>query len=144
MPSREIVDTFNKKEAAMGMPLASRPLAWATFWLMTGRLLLAAIPLVGNAATVLFTFYPPLRAHWAFYLGLTLVVVGTWLVTLNLALMHRAWRARYPETRTPLPAFMAMVTFARRDGDLFPRAAPARADGDASPDHDRRVNLSSA
>ncbi len=97
---------------ALGMPLASRPLAWATFWLMTGGLILAAIPLVGNAATVLFTFYPPMKAHWAYYLGLTLVVVGTWLVTLNLALTHRAWRARHPDVRTPLPAFMAMVTFA--------------------------------
>ncbi len=97
---------------ALGMPLRSRPLAWATFWLMTGGLVLAAIPLVGNAATVLFTFYPPMRAHWAFYVGLTLVVVGTWLVTLNLVLTYRAWRARHPGTRTPLAAFMALVTFA--------------------------------
>lgn len=97
---------------ALGMPLASRPLAWGTFWLMTGGLVLAAVPLVGNAATVLFTFYPPMRAHWAFYVGLTLVVVGTWLVTLNLVLTYRAWRAKNPGTRTPLAAFMSLVTFA--------------------------------
>jgi cytochrome c oxidase subunit 1 len=96
---------------ALGMPLASRPLAWATFWLMTGGLVMAAIPLMGNAATVLFTFYPPMKANWAFYLGLTLVVVATWLVTLNLVLTYRAWRARNPETRTPLPAFMSLITF---------------------------------
>lgn len=96
---------------ALGMPLASRSLAWATFWLMTGGLVLAAIPLVGNAATVLFTFYPPMKANWAFYLGLTLVVVGTWLVTANLVLTYRAWRARNPEVRTPLPAFMSLITF---------------------------------
>jgi cytochrome c oxidase subunit 1 len=96
---------------ALNTPLWSRSLAWATFWLMTGGLVLAAIPLLGNAATVLFTFYPPMQAHWAFYLGLTLVVVGTWLVTLNLALMYRAWRARNPEAWTPLPAFMSLVTF---------------------------------
>lgn len=96
---------------ALGMPLASPGLGWATFWLMTAGLLLAAIPLVGNAATVLFTFYPPMKAHWAFYIGLTLVVVGTWLVTLNLALTYRAWRARNPEAWTPLAAFMSLVTF---------------------------------
>lgn len=96
---------------ALAIPLQSRALAWATFWLMTGGLLLAAIPLLANAASVLFTFYPPLKAHWAFYIGLTLVVVGTWLVTLNLALTHRAWRARNPGARTPLAAFMALVTF---------------------------------
>jgi cytochrome c oxidase subunit 1 len=97
---------------ALDTPLASLTLGWATFWLMTAGLVLAAVPLMGNAATVMFTFYPPLKAHWAFYIGLTLVVVATWLVTLNLALTLRAWRARHPEARTPLPAFMSMVTFA--------------------------------
>jgi cytochrome c oxidase subunit 1 len=97
---------------ALGRPLVGRPLAWATFWLMLGGLLLATIPLLGNAASVLFTFYPPLRAHWAFYVGLTLVVAGTWFVTANLALTLRAWRQAHPGARTPLAAFMAMVTFA--------------------------------
>jgi cytochrome c oxidase subunit I len=97
---------------ALDRPLWSRPLAWGTFWLMTAGLLLAAVPLLGNAASVMFTFYPPLQAHWAFYVGLTVVVVGTWLVTLNLALTLRVWRAAHPGVRTPLPAFMSMVTFA--------------------------------
>ena len=96
---------------ALGIPLASPRLAWFTFWLMAGGLVLAAIPLVGNAATVLFTFYPPMKAHWAFYVGLTLVVVATWLVALNLALTYRAWRMLRPEVRTPLAAFMSLVTF---------------------------------
>ncbi|HYB73613.1 MAG TPA: cbb3-type cytochrome c oxidase subunit I [Candidatus Sulfotelmatobacter sp.] len=96
---------------ALGVPLAAYRLAWATFWIMTAGLVLAAIPLVGNAASVLFTFYPPMQAHWAFYLGLTLVVAGTWLVTLVLGLTHRAWRARNPGARTPLAAFMSLVTF---------------------------------
>jgi cytochrome c oxidase subunit 1 len=97
---------------ALGVPLAAPGLAWGTFWLMTGGLVLAAIPLVGNAASVLYTFYPPLKAHWAFYVGLTLVVVGTWLVTLTLALTYRRWRAQHPGARTPLAAFLALVTFA--------------------------------
>jgi cytochrome c oxidase subunit 1 len=96
---------------ALGVPLARPRLGWGTFWLMVAGLVLAAIPLMGNAATVMFTFYPPLKAHWAFYVGLTLVVVGTWLVTLNLALTWRVWRAGHPGTRTPLAAFMSLVTF---------------------------------
>jgi cytochrome c oxidase subunit I len=97
---------------ALGVAPAAPRLGWPTFWLMTGGLVLAAVPLVGNAATVMFTFYPPLKAHWAFYIGLTLVVVGTWLVTLQLALTWRAWRRANPTRRTPLPAFMALATFA--------------------------------
>ncbi|MBI3635231.1 MAG: cbb3-type cytochrome c oxidase subunit I [Candidatus Rokubacteria bacterium] len=98
---------------ALDMPMAGGALLrWGTFWLMTAGLVLAAIPLLGNAATVMFTFYPPLKAHWAFYVGLTLVVVATWLITLNLALTLRAWRRTHPGVRTPLAAFMAMATFA--------------------------------
>lgn len=92
-------------------PLASRPLAWTAYVLMLGGLVMAGIPLLQNNATVMFTFYPPMLAHWMFYVGLTLVVVGTWLVTLNLLLTHRAWRGHNPQTRTPLAAFMALITF---------------------------------
>jgi cytochrome c oxidase subunit 1 len=96
---------------ALAAPL-HRGLGWATFWIMMAGLVLAAIPLTANAATVMFTFYPPLRAPWAFYVGLTLVVVGTWMVTLNLTLTWRRWRAAHPGARTPLAAFMSLVTFA--------------------------------
>ncbi|MFI5325454.1 MAG: cbb3-type cytochrome c oxidase subunit I [Candidatus Rokuibacteriota bacterium] len=95
---------------AYAMPLRSPRLGWLTFWLMLAGLLIAAVPLAGNAATVMFTFYAPLQAHWAFYVGLTLVVVGTWLITLRLALSQRAWRAGHPDARTPLAAFMSLVT----------------------------------
>jgi cytochrome c oxidase subunit 1 len=97
---------------AYAMPLASLRLGWITFWLMLAGLVIAAVPLAGNAATVMFTFYAPLKAHWAFYIGLTLVVVGTWLVTLRLALSQRDWRAGHPGARTPLAAFMSLVTMA--------------------------------
>ena len=97
---------------AYAMPLRSPRLGWLTFWVMLAGLLIAAVPLAGNAATVMFTFYAPLQAHWAFYIGLTLVVVGTWLITVRLALTQRAWRAGHPGARTPLAAFMSLVTMA--------------------------------
>jgi cytochrome c oxidase subunit 1 len=93
------------------IPLQGRALGWLAFWLMTVGLVVAAIPLLANNATVLFTFYPPLKADPFFYIGLTVVVVATWLVTLNLVLTYRAWRAQNPDTRTPLPAFMTLITF---------------------------------
>ncbi len=97
---------------AYAIPLVSARLGWVTFWVMLAGLVIAAVPLAGNAATVMFTFYAPLKAHWAFYIGLTLVVVGTWLVTLRLGLSQRAWRARHPDARAPLAAFMSLVTMA--------------------------------
>lgn len=97
---------------SFGVPLASLKLGWATFALMLFGLVLAATPLVGNEASVMFTFYPPMKAHWTFYVGLTLVVVGTWLVTLNLALTYRKWRRLNPTLTTPLAGYMSLVTFA--------------------------------
>jgi cytochrome c oxidase subunit 1 len=95
---------------AFGRPLASPKLAWATLWVMVVGLLMAAVPLLLNQATVLFTFYPPLKASPLYYIGLTLVVVGTWLLLVNLVLTYRAWRAANPDQRTPLAAFMALIT----------------------------------
>ncbi len=94
----------------LNRPLADLRLGWFTFGLMTVGLLLAAWPLLSNDATVLFTFYPPLQAHPAFYIGLTLVVVGTWLVLANLVMTYRRWRKDNPGVRTPLAAFMSLIT----------------------------------
>ena len=92
-------------------PLAGRLLSWGAFWLMLAGLILAAVPLLRDEATVLYTFYPPMQANWEFYVGLTLVVVATWLVTLNLVFTCRTWRRAHPGERMPLAAFMSLITF---------------------------------
>ena len=95
---------------SFGRPFASKRLLWVAFGVMVVGLLLAAVPLLMNNATVLFTFYPPLKADALFYIGLTLVVVGTWLYEANLIWTYRRWRADNPGARTPLAAWMAMIT----------------------------------
>lgn len=91
-------------------PLASPTLAWATLGVMGGGLVIAAIPLLLNQATVMFTFYPPLKASSLYYIGLTLVVAGTWLLLVNMVLTRNAWLKDNPGKRTPLSAFMALTT----------------------------------
>jgi cytochrome c oxidase subunit 1 len=91
-------------------PLASKGLGWFTFWLMTVGLLMAAVPILLNRATVLFTFYPPLKANGFYYLGLTLVVVGTYFLLVNQVITYLAWRKENRTAKIPLPAFMAIVT----------------------------------
>jgi cytochrome c oxidase subunit 1 len=92
-----------------------RPLRYV--WLHTAALivmvlgvLLAAYPLFANLATVLFTFYPPLQAHVTFYLGLTLVVVGSWMVGYGLFFTYGAWRRENPGVRTPFIALASLIT----------------------------------
>ncbi|KPV52298.1 cytochrome C oxidase subunit I [Kouleothrix aurantiaca] len=92
-------------------PMAVHALTQAQFWLMLVGVLLAGVAILGNSATVLFTFYPPLKATWFFYLGLALVVVSTWCTLANIALTVRSWRADHPGQRVPLQAFMSLVTY---------------------------------
>src|SRR5690606_11663640 len=83
---------------------------WLTFCVMTIGLLLTDYAVFTNKASVLFTAYSPLEAHWTFYLGLALVVVGTWLQLLIVGRMVLQWRKENPGQRTPLLAFGALAT----------------------------------
>ncbi|MCA9949617.1 MAG: cbb3-type cytochrome c oxidase subunit I [Anaerolineales bacterium] len=73
-------------------------------------LILAAIPLLGNKATVLYTMYPPLQADAIFYIGMTLVVVGSWIVGLSLYLTYWGWRKDNPGETTPFIALGSIIT----------------------------------
>ena len=92
-------------------PMAVPALTQAQFWLMLVGVLLAGAAVLTNAASVLFTFYPPLMASPLFYLGLALVVVSTWCTLANIGLTVRAWRADHPGKKVPLQAFMSLVTY---------------------------------
>jgi len=79
-------------------------LAWAGFWIALAGTAMAAVTILTGRATVLYTFYPPLQAHPAFYIGLTLVIVGSWCWGAVMLLSYRSWRA----TRRDQPAPLAM------------------------------------
>jgi cytochrome c oxidase subunit 1 len=78
--------------------------------LMAAGLVLTAVPLLVDNATVLYTFYPPLKASSLFYVGLTLVVVGSWVEGVGLYFTLAAWRAAHPGARTPFIAFGSVLT----------------------------------
>jgi len=71
--------------------------------------LLAAFAMFSGRASVLFTFYPPLQAHWTFYLGLALVVISTWVTSATQLMMLRGWRRDHPGERIPLLAFLSVA-----------------------------------
>lgn len=87
-------------------------LNWASFYIMVVGLVMAAIPVLLNTATVLFTFYPPLQASPFYYIGLTLVVIGSWVGGWGMFLTLRAWRKENPGTETPFIALASNITMA--------------------------------
>ncbi|HEY5651044.1 MAG TPA: b(o/a)3-type cytochrome-c oxidase subunit 1 [Acidimicrobiia bacterium] len=96
----------------LGRALTHPKVNWAGFWVMLTGLIMTAIPILLNEATVLYTFYPPLQASWAFYLGLTLVVVGSWIAGVGFFLTFRAWRRDNPGVRSPFIAFAGVLNMA--------------------------------
>ncbi|HET6616406.1 MAG TPA: b(o/a)3-type cytochrome-c oxidase subunit 1 [Gemmatimonadota bacterium] len=83
-------------------PLAARGLAWGSFWVaVVGTVVTAATILLGKS-TVLYTFYPPLQAHPLFYIGATLLIVGSWGWGLVMLLNVRAWWREHPGEPLPL------------------------------------------
>ena len=73
--------------------------------------LLAAYALLTNQASVLYTFYPPLKAHPTFYIGATLLVVGSWIAILNTVLTFLRWRKKNPGVKTPGPMVGVIATY---------------------------------
>ena len=64
---------------ALDRPLPGRAWAWAAFWIAVVGVVMALVPILTGHASVLFTFYPPLTASPWFYIGLVLVVAGSWI-----------------------------------------------------------------
>ena len=87
---------------SLKMDVWNKPLAWFGFWLSVVGVVTAAIPLLTGNASVLFTFYPPLQAHPAFYIGATLLVVGSWVWCLEMGMMMMAWKKAHPGETVPL------------------------------------------
>ena len=85
---------------------------WASLIIMVVGLLMAAVPLLLNLATVLYTSYPPLQASPFYYIGLTLVVVGSWVGGWGMFLTLRAWRKENPGVQTPFIALASTITMA--------------------------------
>src|SRR5699024_3788516 len=63
-----------------------------------------------NEASVLYTFYAPLMAHPGFYIGLALVIVGSWLEGFVIFKRHARWVKANPGQRSPLLSFMSVIT----------------------------------
>lgn len=86
-------------------PLWSKGFAWIGFWVALAGTVLAAIALLSGQASVLYTFYPPLQASPLFYLGATLLVVGSWFWCLEMVMTMRAWKREHPGEPVPLAMF---------------------------------------
>jgi cytochrome c oxidase subunit 1 len=84
---------------------------WLAVTLMLGGTLMAAFAMLTGSASVLYTFYPPLKASPLFYIGATLLVVGSWIPYFQWIPVYLGWRRAHPERKTPLGVVGMLATF---------------------------------
>ncbi len=89
----------------------SLTLGWAGYLVMLVGTAMAAFEIFAGNATVLYTFYAPLKAHPIFYFGATLLVIGTWIVATEVFLNVAYFKKQHPGERVPLPLFCVTTTF---------------------------------
>jgi cytochrome c oxidase subunit I len=94
---------------SLSRPLPGKAWAWGAFWIAILGVVMAVITIAMGKATVLFTFYPPLTANVFFYIGLVLVVVGSWIWCVLMLVAMGEWKRDNPGRPVPLAMFATVA-----------------------------------
>jgi cytochrome c oxidase subunit I len=87
-----------------------RKTGWIGYWMMTIGTIMAVIMVLANKASVLYTFYAPLKASPYFYVGLALFVVGSWISGFAMIAHYSRWKKEHKDEIIPLLAHMVVGT----------------------------------
>ncbi|MGB6780252.1 MAG: b(o/a)3-type cytochrome-c oxidase subunit 1 [Planococcus citreus] len=87
-----------------------RLFSWIGLWVTLLGTVMATVMIVAGEASVLYTFYAPLKANGFYYVGLALVIVGTWISSFALVGHYMVWRRNNKGQLSPLFAFMTITT----------------------------------
>ena len=68
-----------------------------------------SLTIFAGRASVLYTFYPPLTASAFYYLGLVLVVVGSWIWCVQMIVAMARWKRANPGKPVPLAMFATVA-----------------------------------
>jgi len=83
--------------------------AWAGFLIGAIGALMAARTILAGDASVLYTFYPPLIASPFFYIGLVLVVAGSWIWCAIMIVAMARWKRANLGQPVPLAMFATVA-----------------------------------
>ena len=92
-------------ELSLNKPLVGRRWAWLGFGLLAVGAVTAMVPVSMGLASVLYTFYPPMVGNPFYYIGVVLVVVGSWVWVALMLINMRVWKRENPGRPVPLAMF---------------------------------------
>src|SRR6516225_8971319 len=96
-------------EAALKRPMIGLRWAWLGFALVALGTFTAIVPVALGLASVLYTFYPPLIGHSSYYIGVVLVVVGSWVWVALMSVNMYRWKRDNPGAPVPFPMFATVA-----------------------------------
>ncbi|HWZ70452.1 MAG TPA: cbb3-type cytochrome c oxidase subunit I [Casimicrobiaceae bacterium] len=96
-------------ETALRRPLPGPGWAWFGFALGVVGALMADLTVFAGRATVLYTFYPPLTGSAFYYIGVVLVVVGSWIWCALMMIAMAGWKRANPGQPVPLAMFATVA-----------------------------------
>jgi cytochrome c oxidase subunit 1 len=96
-------------EAALAQQLVGRRWAWLGYGLIVVGAVLAMLPVARGQASVLYTFYPPVVGSPLYYIGVVLVVVGSWIWVGLMSANLYVWKQAHPDAPVPLAMFAAVA-----------------------------------
>jgi len=92
-------------ELALQQALVGLKWAWGAFILLVIGAIMAMVPVAAGQASVLFTFYPPMIGSPFYYLGVVLVVVGSWIWVALMGINLHVWKRANPGKPVPLAMY---------------------------------------
>ena len=92
-------------QAALNQGLIGVRWAWLGLALVAIGAVTATIPVALGRASVLYTFYPPLIGDAFYYIGVVLVVVGSWFWVALLSVNLGIWKRQHPDEPVPFAMF---------------------------------------
>ena len=93
-------------EAALQRPMMGLKWAWAGWIMVAVGTVTAMIPVSLGLSSVLYTFYPPMIGSPFYYLGVVLVVVGSWIWVGLMVVNVHAWKRANPGAPIPLAMYV--------------------------------------
>ena len=130
-------------EAALQRPMIGRRWAWTGFALVAAGTVTAMVPVSLGLASVLYTFYPPMIGNPFYYIGVVLVVVGSWIWVALMSVNLTVWKRANPGAAVPLAMFANVAgsylwAWTAVGGRRRHRTAVPDHPGGARPHHDDR------
>ena len=96
-------------ETSLGQEIPSKRWGWIGYGTAVVGVVLSVLAIASGNASVLYTFYPPMTATIWFYVGLVLVVVGSWVWAVQMIVAMDRFKRANPGVPVPLAMYATVA-----------------------------------